>query len=199
MLPTVALVWPIVAAVVTLWLHARCYVTVAVGFCEVKYRRLRLGRARFAPLAAGAHLILPVVQRRLRGARGAPGVVFPVWRATRAYVETGVVTGVMTGGFQADAEFSYFVTDAAAFVRDEFAPEKPPAVAARAVARVILRSAIDELVHDGDAECTAANLNAALRDACTARNAGANLRVEVNRLIWLGVVTDLHAFAKAII
>ena len=69
---------------ITLVLHAYCYFHVPVGWCEVKYRRLRFGRKKYGLLEAGTALCLPFIHKRMFGARGEVGLQFPVVEGAQA-------------------------------------------------------------------------------------------------------------------
>jgi hypothetical protein len=183
-----------VIAAVTLWLHARCFINVAVGFCEIKFRKARLGKARYALLNAGSHFVLPLVQRRLLSRSGEPGVVFPVARDAGTRRSTGTVFGRTRGGRErllTEAEFTYHVEDAGAFVHDEFHPAFLPDIVAYIRARVILEEAIAKVSESKESTLIPYAIVAAFDEVSSAQNKNSHLKVEMRRLNRVCVLTEL--------
>lgn len=180
-------------AVATLWLHMRCFVVVAVGFCEIKYRKLRVGKARYATMSAGSHLVLPLFQRRMKGRGGALGVVFPVTEDAAECVETGRVLKRTHGGslnVMAEAEFEYYVEDVGEFMRSGFLPGLPPASLVRTAGEVMLEEAISKTRETRDGSIVD-SLMGALDEACKQHNRDSELKMKALRVGRAWTLTEL--------
>ncbi len=188
-----AVIYSVIAAV-SLWLHVRCIIHVAVGFCEVKYRRLFfLGISKYSLMTTGSHFIIPLIQKRIM-LDDAPSAVFPVDRNAGHAASTDIVFSRTSEGKEnmlVQAEFTYYVEDVVTFVRDEFTPLTPPSLVAYTRAREILEKAVS-MAHSTDGDDNIPRIIAAVLDkVCDEHNKDSALKVNIGNLQRCAVVKEI--------
>ncbi len=186
------LVTYLVIAVVTLWVHARCFIHVVAGFSEVKYRKLRFGRAKYGLMSPGSHFILPFIQKRIVF-DNVPASVFPVLSGAGRALSTDKVFATTSEGdmnILVQAEFSYYIEDPATFVREEFTPFMLPDLVAYERARAILEKAVS-MVRPIESAKVPFIITSVLEKVCADQNKDSALIVHIATLQRCAVVEEI--------
>ena len=139
-------------------IHLLCIVTVPIGFCEVKYRALRLpwNRKKHGIMTHGINFVWPFIQWRYRATTN-PGSVFPTMKTAGPQCETGMVFVQSKTGepLLVEAVFTFFIDDVQAFVDNEFDPDLSPHDMARHRARERVVAVVERMRTHSEPEMVA--------------------------------------------
>lgn len=176
-----------VIAVATLWVHVRYFFTVTKGFCEIKLRKMRIGKSRYAAVSAGTNFAIPFIQRRL------PDTVFPVALGPGGSVATGRVTGATRAGrtcLVAEVKFKYYVNDVSAFMRNEYYFQSTPIGLATDHGRDLVTAAISE-IREECGERTPRVLARILDAACKTHNRNSEIHLQSPHVIRVWEMSEI--------